>query len=91
MSPITETCQMHEVCKALGVSNDTVKRLIEAGEFPVPIEVTANGRMWLKADVEWFIYTKAVKTRLKEKLTAGDRRRPPATAELGQDPDDPKT
>lgn len=77
MSPITDTMELSAVRVALGnVSDDAVSRLIDAGEFPEPISVTARGRIWFRADVEWFLYGKSVKSRLKEISSAHARTGP---------------
>lgn len=46
-----------EVEKALGVSRSTIYRLVDSGELPPPIKLTANGRSsgWLSTDVQQYI------------------------------------
>lgn len=88
MSPITDTMLMHEVCKALGgLHPDTVRTLVKSGEFPEALEVTAQGRVWLRSDVEWFLYGKTVKSRLAKKPDGTGRNRGEAGGKLEADPD----
>lgn len=56
-----------EVRKALGgIGKTGLYRLIEAGEFPAPLPITAQGRAWLEWDVLWYLHGLELGERLKK-------------------------
>jgi len=87
VSPITDTMEESEVRKALGLSPRTLDRIIAAGEFPEALSITAQVKMWLRADVEWFIYGKGVKGRLRQKGTPTNANATPTDAKSDADED----
>jgi predicted DNA-binding transcriptional regulator AlpA len=58
-----------EVRKALGgLSKSSLLRLIADGTFPAPLRVTAQGRVWLEADVLWYLHGLEIESRLNKFL-----------------------
>jgi predicted DNA-binding transcriptional regulator AlpA len=48
-----------EVAAALGVSVDTLRRLVEEGEFPDGIPVTDRNRKWVEKDIAAYLYMRS--------------------------------
>jgi predicted DNA-binding transcriptional regulator AlpA len=62
-----------EVRRALGgIGKSSLYRLIQEGLFPEPLPVTAQGRVWLEADVNWYLQYLEMGGRLR-----GRRPQPP--------------
>jgi predicted DNA-binding transcriptional regulator AlpA len=58
-----------EVKKALGgMSKTTLWRLIETGQFPAPLQVSPQGKVWLEDDVKWYVHGLEIVGRLEKKL-----------------------
>lgn len=66
MSPITDTLEERQVLTVLQCSSRTLERLIASGDFPEAIPVSPQCKVWLKSDVEWFMYGRSVAMRLKK-------------------------
>lgn len=47
-----------EVAAALGLSIDTLRRLIEASEFPAAVPVSEGTRKWFPEDIRAYLYLK---------------------------------
>ena len=54
--------RMDDVVILLGVSESTVRRMIDRGEFPAPIQLSSRVVGWFSSEVRDFLETKA-KTR----------------------------
>jgi predicted DNA-binding transcriptional regulator AlpA len=56
--------QEDEVARYLRFSVDTLRRLVERGEFPTPLESSDRGRVWPWKDVLWYTLDMEVRVRL---------------------------
>ncbi|WP_436530605.1 helix-turn-helix transcriptional regulator [Actinoplanes sp. HUAS TT8] len=45
-----------EIAKRLGLSRQRVQQLAERDDWPEPFDELAMGRVWLKADIEAWIF-----------------------------------
>lgn len=44
--------RLPEVASRLGVSHDTVRRMVRDGRFPAPLEIARRSIGWLEADLD---------------------------------------
>lgn len=58
-----------DVCALLGVKEDTLKGLIEAGQFPAPLLVSPKHRRWERKCVLWYLWG----LELGPRISAGNR------------------
>ena len=70
-APAGELLSRSEVARLLFTSEDTIKRLIEDGEFPTPLAVRGHGNVWQWQDVLYYRMRMALASRLVPKGTAG--------------------
>lgn len=74
MDGTTELLTRETVAMRLGVSADSVERLIEEGFFPPALQVTERTGYWLHADVLAFLHLRgrgAVKKKIGRESPAG--------------------
>ncbi len=50
-----------------GISAKTLKRLIAARRFPTAFNITAQRQVWLRQDVEWFLWGRQIRSRMEKK------------------------
>lgn len=48
-----------DVARALGISVDTLQRLIDAGEFPAAFQITERSKGWLQKDVKAYLHLRS--------------------------------
>ena len=58
---MTHVMRKAEVEKVLGVSSDTINRMVAAGEFPKPIRLSVRAIGWLRSDLDAWIEARAAK------------------------------
>lgn len=64
-----------EVREALGgISVQTLRRLIQARKFPRPFLISSQGKVWFRADVEWYLWGRQIRERMQPK--SRDQRKP---------------
>ena len=53
--------------KGLDYSRPTIAEMVEAGEFPAPLQLSPRKRAWLESEVDAWIAEKAESRRVEEK------------------------
>ena len=48
-----------DVARALGISVDTLQRLIDGGEFPPAVQITERSKGWLPKDVKAYLHLRS--------------------------------
>jgi predicted DNA-binding transcriptional regulator AlpA len=73
--PEPDWLDMADLTRLLRLSESSIKRLIDAGEFPLPLEVTAGTRMWGWRDVLFWQLKVELRPRMvkKEKVTGAQK------------------
>lgn len=86
MADALDAIDSHTVRQSLGgLSEKTLQRLIEQGRFPRPFDVTSQGRMWFRRDVEWYLWGAMVKSRLATKTVVNDGQPPDNQGQVEDD------
>lgn len=58
----------HAVRMALGgLSAKTLTRLVNSRRFPRPFQVTKQGKVWYRQDVDWFLWGRQIRLRMAPK------------------------
>jgi predicted DNA-binding transcriptional regulator AlpA len=64
----TDVMDSHAVRVALGgLSAKTLTRLILSRRFPRPFNVTAQGKVWYRQDVDWYLWGRQIRFRMTPK------------------------
>jgi len=50
--PMTQLLKLDQVKAETTLSRSTIYRLIDQGQFPTPVHLSANRRAWRMADIE---------------------------------------
>ena len=47
--------RLREVAERLGVSHDTIRRMVRDGRFPPPVQIAVRSIGWLEADLDTWL------------------------------------
>ncbi len=77
--PAGDMLSRSDVAKLFGVSEATIRRLIEAGEFPAPLVIGKQGKVWDWESVAYYRLRLKLGERIRlQPVTTGDNDPPNA-------------
>ena len=83
-APSEDMLDATELAKLLGVSRDTVERMVENGDLPRPLTIGKSMRVWEWRAVTYYRLRLELFARLDPQMTANTGNGPQTTANTGK-------